>query len=66
MTRKLTFVAGMKRRPVFESWATVDPSAPQKDTHGVCLWGSQVDARLGKEKGEKVCLVRVEVLEVLD
>jgi hypothetical protein len=56
-----------ERRPTFEIWGTIAP--PDRFSDGrpsVCLWGTQETAMGGCDPDEKVCLVRVEVLEVLD
>lgn len=56
------------RRPDrFEVWATIRRDVPlSSGTYGVCLWGTQDEAISGCEPDERVGLVRVEVLEVLD
>ena len=68
MARRLGVPLGLQRRPVpFEVWATLRRDVPATSgTHGVCLWGTQADATLGCEPDERVCLVRIEVLELLD
>jgi hypothetical protein len=56
-----------ERRPVFEQWATMSP--PDRFSlrqPRVCLWGDQPSAVENCDPDERVCLVRVEVLEVLD
>lgn len=51
----------------WETWGTISP--PDRFSQrkpSVCLWGDQQTAIEGCDPDERVCLVRVEVLEVLD
>lgn len=53
------------RRPVpREEWATM--AATGVAYPSICLWGDQQSAIEGCDPDEVVCLVRLEVLEVLD
>lgn len=58
--------ADTERRPTFEVWGTIAYGKGDGGTPSVCLWGHQQTAIDGCEYDECVCLVRVEVLEVLD
>jgi hypothetical protein len=63
---RVTPVVSRERRPVFEQWATMSPPDVGQSRPHVCLWGDQASAVEGCDPDEDVCLVRVEVLEVLD
>ncbi len=59
------------RRFVEEQWATIGPP-DRRGLHHICLWGPLRD-RQGPQADdiicdpdERICVVRVEVLEVLD
>jgi hypothetical protein len=58
---------GVGRPAPFEVWATMCPGDyTTAGTPHCCIWGDQGAAIEGRADDERVVLVRVEVLEVLD
>lgn len=60
--RRLALVFYGTRAAVQEHWATIQPAG---DGYSLCLWGSRQDAEDGCDPDERVCRVRVEVLEIV-
>lgn len=71
-----TAARGRKRRAatvppyplVFEKWGTIAPPATWSQTGfpSVCVWGTELDAIEGRDADEKVCRMRIEVLEIVE
>lgn len=65
MAERLGVPVGVPIPAPFTTWATIAPADMWSLTQRVCLWGAKGDAVENRDADERVCRVRVEVLEVL-